>query len=185
MRKFFTKEELISLLKNKVDQLGHEPTMKEVDEDKNMPSSMTYYKRFGKPWNQILKDLGISSRELHQDYSSETMIKLLKNKTIQLGHNPTIKEVNADKSMPSPVSYINRFGSWGRALELVELIPKGKKYSDEELLDMMRNKIEELGHEPTMKEVDEDKNMPSSSAYRNHFGSYRKTFTVLKNKAAR
>lgn len=185
MRKFFTKEELISLLKNKVDQLGHEPTMKEIDEDKNMPSSITYYKRFGKPWNQILKDLGISSREFHQDYSSETMIELLKNKTIQLGHNPTIKEVNADKSMPSPMSYIDRFGSWGRALELAGLTPKGKKYSDKELLDMMKNKIEELGRKPTIKEVDTDEKMPSSGAYRSHFGSYRQTFTVLKNKAAR
>lgn len=60
-----------------------------------------------------------------------------------------------------------------------------KFFTKEELISLLKNKVDQLGHEPTMKEVDEDKNMPSSSAYRNHFGSYRKTFTVLKNKAAR
>ena len=46
------------------------------------------------------------------------------------------------------------------------------KYTDEELLRMLRNKADELGRAPKPIEVDEDYEMPSATLYRQRFGDY-------------
>ena len=47
-----------------------------------------------------------------------------------------------------------------------------ERYTDEELLRMLRSKADELGRAPRPIEVDEDWEMPSSNLYRKRFGDY-------------
>lgn len=45
--------------------------------------------------------------------------------------------------------------------------PKRKMVSDEELIQRLRD----FGHQPTAKELDDDKDFPCANTYRNRFGS--------------
>lgn len=57
-------------------------------------------------------------------------------------------------------------------LEERTVMARKNKYTDEELLTMLKKKASELGRSPSQNEVCADKNMPSSSAISRRFGSY-------------
>jgi len=58
--------------------------------------------------------------------SDEDALWLLRNKADNLGHTPTMSEVNADRNMPSSGFYAARFGSFLRALGLAGLDCSGR-----------------------------------------------------------
>ena len=82
--------------------------------------------------------------------------------------------------MPSLVAYYGRFGSWAQALEEAGFTARNKRHTDTELLEFMRNKIEKLGRRPSEQEINADRNMPSVSTYRNHFGTLQSVFKLLR-----
>lgn len=45
-------------------------------------------------------------------------------------------------------------------------------YTDKELIELLRRKAKKLGRAPTYSEMERDKNFPSVSCYRHHFGSW-------------
>ncbi|MDU1838684.1 MAG: hypothetical protein E6780_03820 [Staphylococcus epidermidis] len=83
-------------------------------------------------------------------YNKEEIIKMLKAKTLELGRPPLIRETTFNKEQ---YKYI--FGSYRNALKLagieVDVDNKKGKYkrSNEELLQFIRDKSEELGRTPT------------------------------------
>jgi hypothetical protein len=66
---------------------------------------------------------------------------------------------------------IEHFGSWNNAKRAAGLVPR-RFATREELLGLLRELGEELGHPPTARDIDEHKGrMPSKSLYWHTFGS--------------
>ena len=127
----YSNEELIAFLQQKADSLGCAPTMHQIDIDKNLPSSQTFSSHFGS-FNNALKEAGLEihtpqNRPHANSYSDKRLLQLLQDKAKILKHTPTVRELNADKSMPTHDTYVNRFGSYNNAIEKAGLRPRCKK----------------------------------------------------------
>ena len=63
-----------------------------------------------------------------------------------------------------------------RQVDILQILENAGFYSrsDEELIDLLRAKAENLGRTPTRKDVDSDKSMPNATTYADRFGSWSK-----------
>lgn len=176
-------EAMLKLMHDKGITLGRAPTMAEVDDDPNMPNASSYEKRFGSYNNAVIKaglkpndrHFGINCKnQIRDKLSDEELLQLLVDFTNRLGHTPTIAEVNGDPNMPSADVYRRRFGGYSEALIRAGLEPNKpvERPSDEELLSLLVDFANRLGHTPTMAEVDSDPNMPSAAMYVRRFNGY-------------
>jgi SOS-response transcriptional repressor LexA len=99
---------------------------------------------------------------------------MLKDLADRLGHAPSQKEINSQKGTPSASTYCNRFGGLKNASSKAGLDPNRKHrehYSNEELLEMLKDLADRLGHDPSQKEINSQNGMPSASTYHKRFGS--------------
>lgn len=173
----YTKNELIVSLQNKAKELGRTPTCRDIEDDAQMPSLYPYYNMFGSISN-ALKQVGLMPNRVgtHKKYTDLELLEMLRNKTRGLGRTPTSEDVDADPSLPSYMTYKYRFGSFRQAIRKAGLKSTTRHYvqhSNEELLNMLREKAKTLGHSPIPREIDIDPNMPSSKTFTCHFGSVR------------
>ncbi len=177
--------EMLELLRKKAEQLGHAPTADSLTGDLNMPNPSAYEKRFGS-WSNALRVAGLKSRYYSsKNLSDEELLKLLRDKVNKLGHIPTKKSLFGDPDLPKPSAYVERFGSWTKALELVGF---KTTWSDEELILALQARVKELGYVPTAQMVEEDYKLPSAVTYQNHFGSWNNAVKIAgltPNKAGR
>ena len=167
-------EELLNLLKKKAETLGRTPTREEIDNDPNMPSSYTYAKRFGNPSKAFkLAGVRVSDKQRWVNESDDDLLKLLARKAEELGRVPTVKDLKNDPNMPDAGVYRKRFGNFSRALRLAGLVPHFQNdLSDEEMLELLRIKAQELGRTPLGRDMDSDPRMPNSRRYTKRFGSF-------------
>jgi Homing endonuclease associated repeat len=93
-------------------------------------------------------------------YTDEELLDILREKARELGRTPKQREVSCYSTLQE------RFGSFNRALELAGLEVSRKNYTDEELLDMIRDKAKELGRTPQIRDV------PNYATIRSRFGSW-------------
>lgn len=77
------------------------------------------------------------------------------------------------KGPPSSSVYVSRFGSWTKALELAGVFRKPRVYSDEELLNILRD-----SETPTYNHFIQSNDLPSAVTYRNRFGSWAKALEL-------
>lgn len=164
---------LLELLVEKAEELGRMPTRKDVNDDPNMPSSASYARRFGS-FTKALELVGFGSIRHRQRWTNEEMLAALVKKSGELGRTPRMEDVDNDPDMPSTVLYLERFGSFVKAVELAGLHWNDYriKWTDAELLDMLQFKAHELGRAPSVREIDNDPNMPSSTTYKGRFKSF-------------
>ncbi|MBU4373433.1 MAG: hypothetical protein KJ714_03125 [Euryarchaeota archaeon] len=173
----YTKNELIVSLQNKAKELGRTPTCRDIEDDAQMPSLYPYYIIFGSIPN-ALKQAGMMPNRvgMHKKYTDPELLDILRSKARSLGRTPTSEDMDADQSLPSGMTYRYRFGSFRQAIRkagLESTIRHYVQHSNEELLNMLREKAKTLGRSPIPREIDIDPNMPSSMAFRRHFGSIR------------
>jgi len=109
-------------------------------------------------------------------YTDERLIEILRNLAAELGRPPTGKEMLARPGLPSPSTYVCRFGSWSKAKAAAGLDPRRRRrpqiYTDEQLLDILRDLAAELNRPPTQLELAACRDVPSPAAYYSHFGSW-------------
>lgn len=114
----------------------------------------------------------------HKKYNKEELIKSLQQKADELGRTPKCRDIDDDMQMPSLYPYYTRFGSLTNALKQAGLTPNRvgvhKKYSDPELLDILRRKAKSLRRTPISKDVKADQFMPSYTTYILRFGSFQR-----------
>ena len=174
-------EEMLELLRKKAKQLGHAPTVDSLTGDLNMPNSRAYGKRFGS-WRNALRVAGLKSKTYSsKKLSDEEILELLRKKAEQLGHAPTADSLTGDLNMPNPSVYEKRFGSWSNALRVAGLKSRyysSKNLSDEELLKLLRDKVNKLGHIPTKKSLFGDPDLPKPSIYVERFDSWTKALEL-------
>ena len=123
------------------------------------------------------------------------MFDKLVDMALRLGRDPTFDEVKQDPAMPHPNDYAYYFGSFTDALKeahraafvykkRAKPLPFGKIFSDEEEEAMSRQAIpdeeyvvgiirlrKELGHFPTILEMNKDRRSPSVTSYQRRFGA--------------
>jgi len=99
------------------------------------------------------KSLSVHHRFNHEGRPEEVMQEALQAFAEELGHTPTIKEMDSEGPLTSG-SYTNLYSTWGLALRDAGLEPNKESYIDEErLIDALQNLAEEIGHSPRQKNM--------------------------------
>ncbi|ELY68839.1 homing endonuclease associated repeat-containing protein [Natrinema versiforme] len=108
--------------------------------------------------------------------SEKDLLEELRRLADDLGRAPKSTEMTEDGAYSTTV-YATRFGSWegalneiGRSTDEYEKSPSFR-YTDEELLDQLREVADEIGKPPTAVEFD-DHSDSSRTTYQNRFGSW-------------
>jgi hypothetical protein len=109
---------------------------------------------------------------IRKRYSDEQILAELRACAERLGKSPTMREFATDSGTTAhPQTVIEHFGSWNAAKRAAGLVPRRFATRDE-LLGLLRELGEELGHPPTARDIDEHKGrLPSKSLYWHTFGS--------------
>lgn len=165
---------LIAALRLKADALGHAPSRAECYEDSNMPSVHMYTRVFGS-WNNAIREAGLKTYEHIKPgtWTESRIISAIQIKAQELGRKPTIYDIDSDKTMPASDTVKRVFGSWNNALEQAGFEPKRcGKYKNQRLVRLLTAKASEMGVTPSQRAVDQDPDMPSSSVFKRHFGSW-------------
>ncbi len=173
MRKKYTDEELLEKLKIWANIHKKSPSARNILKDKSMPSLYTYVNRFG-TFNKAKKLAGLEV----SGYTKEELIQKLVEWANIHKKSPTIRDIYNDKSMPSTLTYIDHFGSFNKAKELVGLeVNKYRKevtYTKEELIQKLAEWANIHKKSPSARNILKDKSMPSLLTYVNHFGTFNK-----------
>ena len=147
----YTKEELIEILQHKAKKLGRTPTQREVKQ------AGIIQKHFGS-FNKGLEAAGLPTNK--KDQTEEELIEYLQEKAKELGRPPQGNEIKHTGAI------INCFGSFNKGLEAAGLTPgRRKKYSKEQLIEILQQKAKELGRSPMQKEIKQ------FGAVKRHFGN--------------
>lgn len=88
-----------------------------------LPSIITIQKKFKIKYRDVLIKAGIPNNLLNIPKPNEYYIQILKQIADKLGHTPSMNELKKEGLDPS--IYINRFGSYNKALEIIAL-PKNE-----------------------------------------------------------
>ena len=86
------------------------------------PDPTTYAAHFGS-WRAALAEVGLEPRTSRR-YESDELLQILRELAEELGHTPTIADLQARKELPSPYTYRDRLGRWNEALGQARLRPR-------------------------------------------------------------
>lgn len=178
----YTKDELVEWLRRLGAKVGHTPTKEDIDADPDMPGYKRYVHSFGSLTAALIL-AGFEIRPVCKRYTDKELIELYLICAERVGHTPSDKDLKKFPDMPTPRTYCKRFGSLAKTAELAGLEKpiKANRPSDEEMLSLWREFTEELGRNPTAKEVDENPNLPSAACYRNRFKNFHNIGKLLKS----
>lgn len=167
----YSDKELLEALRRITTDLGRSPQVTDAMEDDDFPSLQVYYDRFDS-WANALERAGIEPPPSRK-YTDDELLVVLREFADSLGRAPTMEEIQTSESMPGPTVFKDHFGTWNDALREAGLDPvRRAQYTDEELLDTLRDLATILNKTPTMQEIQEREGLPSSSVYQNQFGSW-------------
>ncbi|MGH9761275.1 MAG: homing endonuclease associated repeat-containing protein, partial [Blastocatellia bacterium] len=156
---------LIAQLKGLSEELGRPPMAKEVEHASRAGTSAavgTFQSKFGS-YNAALRAAGFQPRRV---YSRGQLIQFLRRLADQLGHRPTVRDlerVSAGKEGPGITPYKKWFGTFQNAIEAagLELKPRKEKARvrkdrpRRDILDQLTALVHKLHRMPTLKDVDE------------------------------
>lgn len=173
MKKIST-EKLIEILKKKQIKLNRTPTINDFKKsEKGLPSFRTIQYRF-KGFNNALLKAGmipITYKHGEINKTNEVLLNELKYLSNKLGRTPYAKELKKN-GLSSCSVYIRKFGSYNHSLKLCNLdINNIRKYSKKDLLDKLKNFSKQLNRTPTAIEINNNKDMSSTSVFQRKFGS--------------
>ena len=164
-------EELLDTLEQLAADLGRSPQVIDAIKDDDFPSEQVYYDRFGS-WEDALEKAGLELPS-GPEFTDNELLTELRELADERGRTPTMKEVRSTEDAPGPTTYKDHFGSWNEALSEADLEPvKRDHYTDEELLNALRELSDRVDGTPTMKEMDKSEDHPSSGVYQNQFGTW-------------
>lgn len=170
--------EMLEKLRWLANKLGRAPTAKEVDNCSELPSHRAFEKRFGGgSYLEALSAAGLVPKTFRHKSDNE-LLNMLRDFSIEIGKTPTMAAVNMCEWLPSCSTFLRRFKgkSWNDILNMAGLKVNhrsSRRLNDDEMLALLRKKVESLGRAPTTKEVELDPDMPSCVSYR-RFGGWTK-----------
>ena len=162
--KRYTDEYLLDHLRELAAQIGRTPTRRDID-NAGIVKIYLYTNRFGK-LGKAQKAAGLvpSKRKIVKKYSDEYLLNHLRELAAQLGKTPTESDIKkAGKGCC--LTYRLRFGGIDKAMKAVGLVPnkRGRRpkytnnennYSDEDLLNHLRELSIQLGRTPSKRRID-------------------------------
>lgn len=160
----YTDEELIAAVKRVADKLGRFPKMQELEAASRAGNGIdptTIVKRFGS-MGEIHRRFfpHLEARKLIRDYTREQVLEALRRFVRETGRFPQHRELNEGSragKYPCPETVTKRLGP------LTEVRRKyfpdikvldNKTYSEEEIVEGIRNLAQELGRFPTSDDID-------------------------------
>jgi transcriptional regulator NrdR family protein len=172
--KEYSEEYLLNHLIELAEKLGRTPYGSDIDEAGKASSSI--YNKFFGSLSKAQKAAGLVPNKTGNPlkYSDEYLLNILRELSKRFGRIPGAREIaEAGKTSTSP--YIKRFGSLNKALRAAGLFPpvriSRQKYSNEYLLNHLRELSEQLGRTPYTRDIDEDRD-GSTHLYQVRFGSF-------------
>ena len=151
VRKDYTKEELIGMLRNKANEVGRSPMIKDLESDKNMPDRDTYERHFGS-FNKSLEAAGLEVKYIFRKWTKEEAIKWLRYKYEELGRTPGIRDFDKDPRTPAKDVVRKLFGNWTNAIREAK-IPVKRFWSEKELIGILQKLYLKLNRTPTREEL--------------------------------
>lgn len=101
------------------------------------------------------KKAGHISKNHRKDQHRDKFIHELQRLATELGHSPTMSDMD-EKGQYTQKTYITAFGTWNNALREANLeINKPSDVSKTEVIEAIQSLSEQLGHPPTVEEMDE------------------------------
>jgi hypothetical protein len=173
-KRVYSDKYLLIHLKKLSKKLGRTPTVKDITDVGKIDIS-TYIWHFGsiRKAQQAGRLIPTLRGNNVKRYSDEYLLIHLKELAMQLGRTPSSKDI-ADEGKVGISTYINHFGSIHKAQQAAELVPSIRhhiqKYSDEYLLNYLRELSKKLGRTPTKRDIINECKV-SISTYYKHFGN--------------
>ena len=124
--------ELIDDLKRVAEKIGlNKISSRQYDDNGAKYTSSTIAKRFG-TWNEALEKAGLNLVH-HRNVSDTDLFKNLENVWLNVGKQPTFRDMKPPISKYTPYQYEAKFGSWIQALEaFIEFINSNTDSEEEE-----------------------------------------------------
>jgi superfamily II DNA or RNA helicase len=152
----YSTEMLVQQLRDLARSLGRTPMTRDVaraSSEGRIASRSTFSKRFG-GFEKALMAAGLQVRS----FDRATLAKQLSNLAAELGHTPTVADVNAASSRGSGANYatfLARFGSFNEALREAGLqINVSERQPRPVILEQLQSLARQLGATPTRKDID-------------------------------
>lgn len=183
MRKIPT-DVLIVELRAYAEKLGYVPTAADMRASREVHRYETYLRRFGS-WFAAIEAAGLNTSSVyrkkdfrHDGSETELLIREIRELAERLGRPPRIEEMVSQNQVHCASYYKLRFGSWRKVLWVAGLdFTYGDHYTDQELLDALREVCKRLSCIPSEKEYrdyqrSQEKAYPRCCYYIKHFGSF-------------
>lgn len=177
----YSREELIKCLQQLARKTDGMVTKEDVDDTDSCPSAVTFQRHFGS-WNAAKEAAGletIAMEETPEKYTDEELCDLLRSLAAEVEGPLTIQDVEEADDYPDHTTFERRFGSWNAAKEAAGLEPvekgqgeRGPTYSDDELLQFLRDLASEIDGPLTAAALEDAEEYPSLSTYKRRFGSW-------------
>ena len=172
----YTREELISKLKELYARLGRIPLCNDLVAFSDMPSISTYRNKFGSFANALYL-AGITDEEPEMErrvrrYTTEELIELLQTLGKTLGHPPKAKDFEDAPDTPGVAVLYNRFGTFSNALSMAGYeLPEKHSYTKAELIEILKDISIRKGKVPSRKDIGNEHG-PSVKQFIKAFGSW-------------
>lgn len=155
------------------------PTNDEVDECPYIQSTCVYIRRFGS-FENINRLIGYEQKEFNNNALENDMLFKYKRACKEYGHILNSREITkiskeTNNYIYSTEAYLNHFGTLHNLQEICgfDKTMPGKGATRDELIERLQWLGKELGRRPVQTDLSLYKNMPSSNAYLNEFGSFK------------
>lgn len=177
----YTDEELLELLRKRDRETDGPVSIRDMNESDDYPSAVTYQRRFGS-WNNAKQKAGLETLDpdgAPPEYTDEELLTMLRKMGEDLDHPVTIRDIEAIDDFPDHATFERRFGSWNKAKEAAGLEtlgkgewPRGKSYTDEELLKLLRDLAGEIRGPVAEADLNKAEDYPALNTYVRRFGSW-------------
>jgi hypothetical protein len=159
----YTREDLLEQLREKAQSLGRPPGRREVNDDPEMASDLTFRRILGTTWNGVLEQAGLTPQR--NRYDAETLVAQLQTKAQKLGRPPSVEEIETDPDIASWSTFRNFFGGGWKDIMTAAKLLGDEQDEKQRLTALLLQKAEQLGRTPKRTEVDEDSSMPSGKKF--------------------
>lgn len=156
-------------------------TMKDMDRAEGYPAAETFKRRFG-TWNAAKEQAGLDTLpedQVQVQYSDEELLGMLRSLADQFDRPLERQDVEDAEDLPATSTFEHRFGSWNEAKEAAGLETRGRgeagrgtSYTDEELLEKLRELAEQYDGPLTKSAVNRADGYPGATTYYRRFGSW-------------
>jgi len=177
--RLYTDKELLDYLKHFKNENGRSPGQKDFENNPEYPNYGVYRKRFGS-WNNALALVELDINKGGKKYVDEELLDYLKQFHQENGRIPMTTDFENNPEYPNYSIYRKRFGSWNNALILTGLgIRKKDKYTNEELLDYLKQFYQENERVPIARDFEYNPEHPNVMTYIKRFGSWNNALKLV------